>query len=188
MPIRSREERLRLFDVHVRDLLTESAAQANWSVRVDLMAGTVETDEPHREALRSYLVAIRILDAPKEDLFLPRLMDDLEAMPIANATREMVTLCRRRWTEAQSTLGVVIEDVQGQITPRVAFELLAYTHHLHRNAANEARVQTMPPEFWQFVRQEGITYAGTIAKIAVYLRSIARDDAASSHLFEPASS
>lgn len=159
-----------------------------WSVRVDLVSGTVETDEPHREALRSYLVAIRILDAPKEDLFLPRVMDDLEAMPIAIATREMVAICRRSWTEAQHTLGVVIEDGQGQITPRMAFELLAYTHHLHRDAAKEARVRALPVEMWQFVRQEGITYASTIAKIAVYLRSIARDDTASSHLFEPASS
>jgi hypothetical protein len=184
---RASDDRLRTFDTHVTDLLTESGGRGTWSVQHELIAGTVETVEPHREALRSWLMAVRLLDAPREDIYLPDVLDLLEAMPIRDSTREMVGAIRQQWQDAQTTLAfIALEDTQGPITPRDAFELLAYVHHLHRDPLKQARMAAMPPGFREVVRQQGAAYAAAIAELAVYLRSIARDDPATSHLFVPA--
>ena len=44
----------------------------------------------------------------------------------------------------------------------------------------------MPAFLWEMVRQQGAAYAGEIARLAMLLRSVARDDPATSHLFAPA--
>jgi hypothetical protein len=181
------DDRLRTFDVHVTELLSESGGTGTWSVHHDLVAGTVDTNEPHRESLRSWLVAVRLLDARGDDMYLPGIIDLLELMPINANTRDVIGLIRRHWEELQEGLdGIVLEDSRGPIKPRQAFELLAYAHHLHRNAAKEARVRSMPPAFWELVRQQGAAYASAVSELAVYVRSVARDDPATRHLFKPA--
>jgi len=183
---RTPEDRLRTFDTHVTELLTESAGHGTWSVTHHLPANTVETVEPPREPLRSWLMAVRLLDAKSDEFYLPDLMDILDAMPIRDKTREVIAVIRRHWTDAQAGLdGIVLEDSQGPITPKDAFELLAYVHHIHRNAAKEARAKAMPPPFWEVVRQQGAAYGGAIAELAVMLRSVARDDPETSRFFAP---
>lgn len=184
---RSPDDRLRTFDVHVTDLLSESGGTGTWSVNQDLLAGTVETVEPHREPLRSWLVAVRLLDARGDEMYLPGIMDLLDSLPINDNTREVIGVIRRHWLELQEGLdGIVLEDSRGAIKPRQAFELLAYAHHLHRNPAKEARVRNMPAPFWELVRQQGAAYASALAELAVYVRSVARDDPATGDLFKPA--
>jgi hypothetical protein len=183
---RSGEDRLRLFDTHVSELLSESAGTAEWSVKFDLVAGTAETVEPHREAFRSWLMAVRILDAPREDIYLPAVMDLLEGQPICDETRELVGMIRGHWTNAQTSLGVQMIDGEGTITSREAFELVVYAQHLHRDPIKEARVNAMDPAFWILVRHEGVAYGGVIADLSVFLRSVGREDPATSHLFAPA--
>src|SRR5688572_18927611 len=120
------DDRLRTFDVHVTELLSESAGNGTWSVHQDLVAGTVETIEPHREALRSWLVAVRLLDARGDEMYLPGIMDLLESMPITDNTRDVIGVIRRHWQGLQEGLdGIVLEDSRGPIKPRQAFELLA---------------------------------------------------------------
>jgi hypothetical protein len=179
--VRTPEERLRLFDRHVTELLGESAGRVRWSTTYDLVAGTMETTEPDREPLRSWLIAVRGLDAPGDDTYLPSVMDTIEGFPLMDKTRRVVVRLRQVRHHAQTTLGVVLEDSEGILSPRHCFELLAYVDHLHRNAVKEARLHAMDLAFRQMVRQEGVMYGDTLSRVAVF-----RDDPATTHLFEPA--
>jgi hypothetical protein len=123
---RASDDRLRTFDTHVTDLLTESGGRGTWSVQHELIAGTVETVEPHREALRSWLMAVRLLDAPREDIYLPDVLDLLEAMPIRDSTREMVGAIRQQWQDAQTTLAFIASR-----TPRVRSRRATRSSYLH---------------------------------------------------------
>lgn len=185
--VRSTEERLRLFDAHVTDLLTESGGRVGWSVHVDVVNGRATSTGPGREALRSFMLAVRLLDTPKEpDLYLPNIMNGVSAYPITDERRELIEVLRERHGEASASGHISLVDSTGAITPRDAFELVAYSEHIHRNPDYEARAKAMPNEFWQMVRQQAHSYAVNISDIAVYVRSIARDDPATTHLFAPA--
>lgn len=184
---RSSDDTLRLLDTHVTELLTESAANAGWSLTVAEVdnATRVTTEEPHRESLRSYLMALRLLDALRDDLYLPNVMDHIEAYPVGDDTLGHVQRIRVEWTQAQTYMGLTLKVAGVPVTPRDAFELLAYVEHLHRSAALEAKAKAMDPIVWQMVRQQGMRYAALIAGLAVYLRHVARDDPATTHLFNP---
>ncbi len=95
---RTRDQRLQLFDRYVADLLTESAAQGSWQVTWEVTG--VTTKEPGRESIRSWLLAVRGLDAPKDDTYLPTIMDDLDAMSASEITRQRVAVLRQRYEEA----------------------------------------------------------------------------------------
>lgn len=63
---RTRDQRLRLFDRHVTSLIAESGSHATWGVTWE--AEGVTMTESGRESLRSWLLAVRALDAPSEDV------------------------------------------------------------------------------------------------------------------------
>lgn len=185
--VRTVEERLRLFDEHVTDTLSESGGHVGWHVHIDVVKGEVTSTGPGREALRSYFLAVRLLDTPNEpDLYLPNVMDDVESYKITDERRELIEFLRERHRDASVKGDISLEDLSGPITPRDCFELVAYSIHLHRNPDFEARAKAMPKELWAMVEQLARFYAVNISDTAMYLRSIARDDPATTHLFAPA--
>lgn len=184
--VRTIEERLRLFDQHVTDLLSESGGQVGWGVHFDAFTGQATSTGPGRESLRSFLMAVRLLDSPNEsDLHLPKVMDAVESFSITDERRQLVGMLREQYNEASVANHVSLGDLDGPITPRDSFELVAYSEHFHRNADYEARIKAMPSPVWQIVRFQAHFYAVQLSDIAMMLRSIARDDPATTHLFAP---
>jgi hypothetical protein len=180
---RTPDERLRVFDRHVLDLLTESVARSSFSV--SWKPDGVTTDEPGREALRSWLIAVRGLDAPKDDTYLPTIMGDLDALAGADVTRQRVGVLRERYRRAAVRTPATVTGPDGPMDGRACFEMLAYTDHLHRDADREAMRAALPPFIWEMVRFIGYDYAGELGEIATWLQAAGREDPATAHLFEP---
>jgi hypothetical protein len=129
-------------------------------------------------------MAVRAFDTPKEpDLFLPNVFEDIRSFRLEEMTRYWVEVQQALYDRAQVNL-VGVVTVNGEtLTPRQCFEMLAYTDHLHFDADREAQARTMGPVIWELVRMHGALYSGSIANVAIVLRSLARDDPATAHLF-----
>ena len=181
---RTKAERLQLFDRHVAALIAESGSRATWSVTWHRQDG-VSTAEPARESLRSWLMAVRLVDDPKSDVYLATIMDDIDALAEQDVTHQRIEILRQRRERANvSRLGVV-RGPDGPMTPRQCFEDLAYTDHFHYDAQREARRSSMPPFLWEVVRFMGWDYAGELAEIATWVQAAGREDAATTRYFEP---
>jgi len=180
---RTREERLRLFDRHINDLIDEPGSHATWSVK--WKPEGVSTEEPGRQSFRSWLISVRLLDDPKADVNLPKIMDDIEALAGAEVTHQRVAVLRQRRARANtSPIGIVIGP-DGPMTARDCFEDLAYTEHFHYDAEREARRMAMPPFIWEMVRLNGWDYASELADIATWVQAAGREDPATAYLFAP---
>jgi hypothetical protein len=177
---RTRDGRLRLFDRAVTALRAESGGNFSWTV----------TDEgkpvrPPRADFRSFLMAVRPFDAPKEDVYLPTILADVRSFAIEGETKHWIDIQEAIYLGARDRVFGTITLNGEVISGRMCFEQLAYTEHLHYDAENEARQQAADPLAWEFVLMSGALYAGVVANAAIVLRSLARDDPASGHLFAP---
>jgi hypothetical protein len=179
---RTREDRLRLFDRHVTDLLTETGAHSTWTVSWNVEHGA-STSGPSREALRSWLMAVRLLDDPKSDTDLSRIMADIEAMAQAAITADRLAALHERREQANVSRMGVVTGPDGPMTPRQCFEDLAYTDHFHHDHRREMRRAAMPPFIWEMVRFVGWDYAGELADIATWVQAAGREDPGTGHLF-----
>jgi hypothetical protein len=181
---RTPELRLRLFDRHVNELINESGSRATWTISWDRDRGT-SSQPPDRESLRSWLLAVRGLDAPRDDTYLPTVMDDLDALASDDLTRQRVgeQRAQRDRVQAISPLGTITGPLAA-MTPSECFKMLAYTDHLHHEADREAKRAEMPPHIWDMVQVVGWAYASDLADIATWLQAAGRQDPATAHLFE----
>jgi hypothetical protein len=180
---RTVDERLRLFDQHVKELVEESGSHAAWTVSWT-PAGTT-TDEPHRESLRSWLLSVRALDNRRDDLYLPSIIKDIESLTESDVTRRRLADLRARHAAAQTSRLGTITGPNGNMTPRDCFDDLAYTEHLHRDAERERRRAEMPPFLWQMVRMMGWDYGAELAEIATWVQAAGREDPTTGPLFAP---
>lgn len=166
------------------ELIAEVGPRMTWSVSWDVDRG-VSTDEPGRQALRSWLMSVRLLDDPRSDVELGSVMDTIESLASAAVTHERLAILRARRQRADvSRLGVVTGP-DGPMTPRACFEDLAYTDHFHYDAGRAARRAVMPPFIWEMVRFTGWDYAGELADIATWVQAAGREDPATTSLFVP---
>lgn len=173
---------MKTFDRAVTLLRTESGANFTWTIQI---GGQDSHQRPPREPFRSFLMAVRNFDAPKEDLYIGRVLDDIESFALEDATRWWVGVQRKLWEEAKERLLMDVR-VNGQlVTPRMCFEMLVYTEDMHFDADREAYQQAVGPIVWEFVIMHGSLYASSVANVAIVLRALARDDPASAHLFVP---
>lgn len=179
---RSVAERLRTFDRHVTELIGESVSRTTWEVHWTPRG--ITTVEPHREAFRSWLVAVRNLDAPSEDTYLPRIMDDIRTSTRVAVTRERIDALRVQYDDLQRTHLGEIAGV-GEITARQCFEDLAYTEHLHRDADRARRRAAVAPLSWELMRLMGFDYGRVIGEIASWVQATGREDPDLGDLFAP---
>jgi hypothetical protein len=182
MTMRTRDQRLQLFDHHVMGLIAESGSHTSWQLRWNVTEGA-STKEHGRESLRSWLMAVRPLDDPRADVNLATIMEDIDAAATDEVTHERIAVLRQRREAANvSPLGV-ITGPDGPMTPRQCFEDLAYTDHFHYDADREARRAEMPPFLWEMVRFIGWHYASELAEIATWVQAAGREEPATSALF-----
>ena len=138
-----------------------------------------------REPFRSFLMAVRNFDAPREDIYLGTVLDDIESFALDDATRWWGSVQRKLWEEARKRLLVDVKVNGELVTPRTCFEMLVYTEDMHFDADRAAYQQAVGPLVWEFVIMHGSLYASSVANIAIVLRALARDDPASAYLFVP---
>ena len=133
---------------------------------------TTITHEPPRSDMRSLLMEVRKLDQPGEDAYLPA-MFDLVALRAANdADRRAIRRVRAVYDRLQKTDDIRLEDGQGEISARTAFELWAYGEHLHDDAGKAARMAALPPEMAAFTRQNAVRYMQKLVRMAAFLRAV----------------
>jgi len=175
--------RLHAFDQAVTSLKTESASSGEWAIV--LGENGVTTQEPHREALRSYLMAVRALDTPSEpDLFIPKIIEVLLRHELQPDTVRWLGVMQKRYDDAQKDLLMgEITDSYGTFTPRECFEMLAYRNHLHYDIDREVRAQEMGEFLAEMARQQGSVYANVLTNLALYVRCLGRDDPATAYWF-----
>lgn len=179
---RTSADRLRLFDKHVATLIGETGSHATWSVSWHQEVG-VSTTEPGRESLRSWLMTVRLLDDPKSDVYLAKIMTDIDSLAESDVTHQRIAILRQRRERATvSRLGEV-HGPDGTMTPRQCFDDLAYTDHFHYDVHREARRAAMPPFLWEMVRFIGWDYASELAEIATWVQAAGREDVATGQYF-----
>lgn len=178
---RTREQRLRLFDRVVTKLRSEPAAEFTWTI-----TDVSDPERPPYTDFRSYLMRIRPFDAPKEDVYLPTILEDIRSFEIDPATAKWVDRAEAQYEAAQVQVGGSNIYLNSKLVlPRRCFELLAYTDDLHYDPENEALQEAISGLGWEMLCMRGALYAGQLADTAMVLRSLARDDAATGYLFEP---
>jgi hypothetical protein len=184
--VRTTDERLQLFDRHVRELVTESASLSTPTIVMDFKEWKFGGTTPEREALRSYILAVRNLDSERfeRDLFLPNVMTDFESFALTLWATAWMQPLRDEYTWI-NTHADAFHAGRGWLTLRDQFELLAYADHIHRNADLEDTLKAMLPFVRRMTLDRGHNYALRITNLAVKLQAIGRVDPALQHLFEP---
>lgn len=176
---RSEDERLRLFRRVAETMLAEPGRTGPCGAEIELDQGTVvkvtET-QPKREDLRSFLMEIRKLDQPGDDAYLPEVLEILAARATDPEWRSGLLSARRHYDAAQGPGPVRIEDAEGLISPRQAFELWAYGEHLHNDYAKELRLAAMSPAAQAMVKYVAVGYMDDLSRMTAYALAAVRDD------------
>jgi hypothetical protein len=130
-------------------------------------------------------MTVRLLDDPNSDVYLPRIMDDIDALADSPVTHQRIAILRQRRERANFPRLGEVHGPDGPMTARHCFEDLAYTDHFHYDAQREARRAAMPPFLWEMVRFIGWDYAGELAEIATWVQAAGREDVATGRYFAP---
>jgi len=128
-------------------------------------------------------MSVRLLDDLKSDVYLDRIMNDIDALAGLAVTHQRIAILRQRREQANvSRLGQV-HGPDGPMTPRQCFDDLAYTDHFHYDLQREERRAAMPPFLWEMVRFIGWDYAGELAEIATWVQAAGREDTGTARYF-----
>jgi hypothetical protein len=178
MTKRTDNERIALLDVLVERIVAEPALQEPFSIELKFKDDqlTQNVTEPSRLGIRSLLMEVRKLDAPSEDAYLPDLIDIVAVRTTDPEWKKGLADARANYDQMQIRGRIQIDDGQGAISPRVAFELWAYGEHLHDDPEKVRRLEQMGEHLQPFIRSIAVEYMDTLARIAVYVRAVIRND------------
>lgn len=177
MSARDENDRLKLLCRIVERVAKEPAWGQPFTVELRFEAGGrfLTTREPGRADMRSLLMEVRKLDQPG-DVFLPDLFDILSRRVSGDTDRRALRRMRAIYDRLQATDDIRVDDGQGEISARTAFELWAYGEHLHDDADKEARMAAMPVEMATFVRQNAVRYMQRLVHMAAFMRAVIIED------------
>lgn len=181
MTSRTENERIELLDTIVDRIVTEPGLQQPSTIEIRFkQAEGVEQEvtEPERVAIRSLLMEVRKLDVPgSEGAYLPDLIDIVASRATDPDWKAGLAKERARYDQWQPQGGPIrIDDGEGPISPRLAFELWAYGEHLHDDPEKVRRMRQMSELIKPHVRQVAYMYMGMLARIALYVREVTRRD------------
>lgn len=180
MPKRPDDARLRLLARVAERILSEPALSedVSYTINFDSTGITHEVKEPGRQNARSLLMEVRKLDQPREDLFLPEIIDIIAARVTDPLWAQGVADARTHYTQMQTQGAIQLADNDGPISPRTAFELWAYGEHIHDDEAKASRMERMDEHFRPLVRHHALEYVDMLARIAAYLVAVLKNDPA----------
>jgi hypothetical protein len=178
MARRSDDDRLRLLCRIVERIPNEPAWGQPFRIEVRMEAGvwTTTTVEAPRSDMRSLLMEVRKLDQPGEDAYLPDMFELVARRVVDDADRRSIRRVRAVYDRLQTTDDIRLEDSQGEISARIAFDLWAYGEHLHDDEAKAARLAALPVEMATFARQNAVRYMQKLVRMAAFLRAVMLED------------
>jgi hypothetical protein len=178
MARRSDDDRLRLLCRIVERIPNEPAWGQPFRIQIRMSDGvwTTTTEEAPRSEMRSLLMEVRKLDQPGEDAYLPDMFELVARRVSEDADRRSISRIRAVYDRLQKTDDIRLEDSQGEISARTAFELWAYGEHLHDDEAKAARLAALPVEMGAFARQNAVRYMQKLVRMAAFLRAVILED------------
>jgi hypothetical protein len=174
---RNVDERLRLY--RQRATLLENSSVGKNGPIWDLSMGWTADDKefrstlkkPEFEALQSFLSVLRDFDNPRDDLYLPAIVDVLRlrlANTVHMAPLESVVPAYAALHEPHIWI-LRLEGEDGPtLRPREAFDLWAYSEHLHTDLAKERRMRALPPHVQTLVRVMALEFVRELAELVVW--------------------
>jgi hypothetical protein len=178
---RTENERIALLNTIVDRIVAEPGLQQPSSIEIRFKQGEApdqEVTEPQRVAIRSLLMEVRKLDAPgPEGAYLPEMIDIVSGRATDPGWKAGLAKARARYDEWQAQGAPIrIDDGEGPISPRRAFELWAYGEHLHDDPEKDRRMRQMNELIKPHVRQVAYMYMDMLARTALYVREVTRRD------------
>jgi hypothetical protein len=179
-PRRSDDEHLRLFMRVTEGMFAEPAAAGQFGLKVNFDRSTTSVDEslPRQQDLKSLLMEVRKLDQPREDVYLPDIIDLVLARATDPEWIAGLRKARQHYDAFQQNGPFQLVDTIGPITPRGAFDLWVYGDKLHNDYDKEQRLAAMGPVLAGMVTQVGAMYMDDLMRVAAYARAVILDDPA----------
>ena len=179
MTRRTENARIALLETIADRIAAEPGLGQPWSIEIRLKQGEVidqQVTEPDRVAIRSLLMEVRKLDVPRGDVYLPEIIDIIAGRASDPHSKAGLARTRAYYDEWQ-TLGTIRLDIgERRISARQAFELWAYSEHLHDDPEKEMRLREMNDLARPHVGLMACIYMEMLARIALYVRDVIRGD------------
>lgn len=176
-PQRTDDERLALF-ARKAFLLGQSSVirdgrayrfQMSWEASTETMRTTL--NKPEFEALQSFLSILRDFDNPRDDLYLPEIIDILRRRLGTDYARGLDSAAAG-WDDVHAGGGFILK-LDGEdgpvLSPRDAFDLWVYSEHLHHDLAKERRMAALPAALQHLVRVAALEYTAALVELVSYV-------------------
>jgi hypothetical protein len=190
MARRTENERIALLETIARRIAAEPGLRQPWSIDIRLKQGeTIDQQviEPDRVAIRSLLMEVRKLDVPRGDVYLPKIIDIVAGRASDPHSKAGLARARAYYDELQTRGAIRLDVGEHRISARQAFELWAYSEHLHDDPEKEQRMREMNDLARPHVGLMAGIYMNMLANLALYVREVIRGDPGVAASLKPSS-
>jgi hypothetical protein len=182
MPRRNETERLELFLNRVEWIALSPVMIAGSMSKLTIKAtkdgsATITLEQPEEHALRSLLLEVRKLDAPKEDLYLPEIIEIVRSRLTDPDDILLIDAWKASYDELQVNAGPykIPDPVTGQLlSGRDLFVLWVYGGLFHDDYDKQQKLEALGP-FVAIARMAADDYFSTLIDLANRVYCLVRE-------------